>query len=177
MSTVRPPVPFISFCRSQPAAARDSGAVPVVTAVFMLALLLLTAAPNASAQRQVGAFGAGGQAGLPGGATVKLYRDDSVAYDILFNTDLDDRFVLFAHRLWEEPIPQSPLWIYAGPGLVVGAENLSAEPVSVLGVSGLAGLNFYAERFEVFLQVMPRLQVHPSVRPRLGGSVGLRYYL
>jgi hypothetical protein len=151
-------------------------------AALLLAGAFLVAAgsaavPAAHAQRQIGAFGAGGQAGLPGGATLKLYRDDIVAYDLLLNTDLDDRFVVFVHRVWERPIPDSPLWIYAGPGIVAGAEDLTDTPDAVLGASALGGLNFYADRFEVFLQLMPRLQVRPDLAPRIGGSVGLRYYL
>lgn len=145
---------------------------------LLMVLLLWTVLPDpVMAQRQVGAFGAGAQAGLPGGISLKLYRSGSIAYDVLANTDLDDRFVVYTHRLWERPIPDSPLWWYAGPGILAGGEQLADTPVPVLGVSALGGLNFYRERFEVFLQILPRLQVRPDVTPRFGGSVGLRYYL
>ena len=145
---------------------------------LLAVLLLWSACPgDLMAQRQVGAFGAGAQAGLPGGLSLKLYRSGSIAYDVLVNTDLDDRFVVYTHRLWERPIPNSPLWWYAGPGLLAGGERLADTPVAVVGASALGGLNFYRERFEVFLQILPRLQVRPDVQPRFGGSVGLRYYL
>jgi hypothetical protein len=145
----------------------------------LLAVLLLWSsfAGDLMAQRQVGAFGAGAQAGLPGGLSLKLYRSGSIAYDVLANTDLDDRFVVYTHRLWERPIPNSPLWWYVGPGILAGGERLADTPVAVVGASALGGLNFYRERFEVFLQILPRLQVRPDVQPRFGGSVGLRYYL
>ncbi|PEN13913.1 RNA polymerase subunit sigma-54 [Longibacter salinarum] len=142
----------------------------------VLVLLLIAWPTDAIAQRQIGALGVGGQAGLPGGASVKLYREDSIAYDLLVSTDLDDRAVLYLHRVWEQPIPESPLWIYFGPGLIGGAEQLTTEPAPILGVSSIGGLNFYAEHFEVFLQIIPRFQVQPDVKPRIGGSVGLRYY-
>lgn len=143
----------------------------------MIFLLWLCVPGTSMAQRQVGAFGAGAQAGLPGGFSLKLYRRGSVAYDVLGNTDLDDRLVVYTHRVWERPIPNSPLWWYAGPGLLAGAQRLSDVPIGVIGASSIAGFNFYAERFEVFVQVLPRLQVRPEIEPRLGGSVGLRYYL
>ena len=142
-----------------------------------LCVLLGVMVSDALAQRQVGAFGAGAQAGLPGGASLKLYRSNFVAYGILINTDLDDCALVYTHRLWERPIPDSPLWIYLGPGLVAGGERLQEDPEVVLGVSTLAGLNFYTDRFEVFLEVTPRLRITPTVTPRLGGSVGLRYYV
>ena len=145
---------------------------------FLVILLLCLLCPTeVAAQRQVGAVGTGAQAGLPGGLSLKLYRSGSIAYDVLANTDLDDRFVVYTHRLWERPLPNSPLWWYAGPGLLAGGERLADTPVPVLGASALGGLNFYRERFEVFLQILPRLQVRPEVTPRIGGSVGLRYYL
>lgn len=143
----------------------------------VLCVLLGVMVSDAHAQRQVGAFGAGAQAGLPGGASLKLYRSNFVVYGILLNTDLDDRILVYTHRLWERPIPDSPLWIYVGPGLVTGGERLQTDPEVVSGASTLAGLNFYTGRFEVFLEVMPRLRVTPEVTPRLGGSVGLRYYI
>lgn len=145
---------------------------------ILAVLCLCSFAPSTlMAQRQVGAVGAGAQAGLPGGLSLKLYRSGSIAYDILANTDLDDRFVVYTHRLWERPIPNSPLWWYAGPGILAGGERLADTPMPVLGASALGGLNFYRERFEVFLQILPRLQIRPEVTPRFGGSVGLRYYL
>lgn len=117
------------------------------------------------------------QAGRPGGAAVKVYRPGVIAYDAVIITDTDDFITGYLHRLWERPLPDSPLHFYVGPGLLVGAEGLPQTPRLRLGLSAEAGLNFYAERFEIFLHVTPTLRFFPNSRAYLDGSVGLRYYL
>lgn len=149
--------------------------VAMIVAILGLAVALLPS--DAAGQRQVGAFGIGARVGLPGGAAVKFYRPDDVAYDVAVTTDFHERGLLYVHRVWERPIPDSPLWYFVGPGLVGGVQTPVRTPEAVAGASVTAGLNFYAERFEVFLQATPRVRVLPSVDPRIGGSVGLRYYL
>lgn len=143
----------------------------------LLGLLLALLPPNATAQRQVGAFGVGARVGLPGGAALKVYRPDDVAYDVAFTTDFRERGLLYVHRVWERPVPDSPLWYFIGPGILGGVQTPVRTAEAVAGASLTAGLNFYAERFEIFLQATPRLRLLPAVDPRLGGSVGLRYYL
>lgn len=122
-------------------------------------------------------MGLGVQAGRPGGATVKLYRPGPIAYDGVITTDADDVVTAYVHRLWERPLPDSPLHLYLGPGLTVGTERLGQSPRLHGGTSAEVGLNFYAERFEVFLHVTPTLQFFPNTEARLDGSVGLRYYV
>jgi hypothetical protein len=129
-----------------------------------------------SAQRQSGATGAGFQVGRPGGLAFKLYRADMIAYDGVISSDGDDYIVGHYHRLWERPLPNSPLHLYLGPGLLVGPEDLGSSPELRLGLSAEAGLNFYAERFEVFLHVTPTLRFLPNTDVALDGNVGLRYY-
>lgn len=132
---------------------------------------------TAAAQRAPGAVNVGLQVGDPGGVTAKLYRSRHRAYTGLFTTD-GDGFTLYGHRLLERPLPDSQLHVYAGPGLVVGTRTLNEKtPTPNLGLSGQVGLNFYAKRFEVFLELTPVLRVVPSVTPEIGGSVGLRYRL
>ena len=152
----------------------------VLLSPSLIALVLFTGIlfpSSATAQRQPGATGVGLQIGRPGGLTLKLYRPDSVAYDGVLSTDGDDFIVGHFHRLWERALPKSPLHFFAGPGLVVGTEQLSQSPRLRLGLSTEAGLNFYAERFEVFLHVTPTLRFLPDTMVRLDGNVGLRYYL
>jgi hypothetical protein len=131
----------------------------------------------AVAQRAPGAVNVGLQVGDPGGVTAKLYRSRHRAYTALFTTD-GDGFTLFGHRLHERPLPDSLLHLYAGPGLVVGTRTLAEKtPTPNLGLSVQVGLNFYAQRFEVFLELTPVLRVLPTFDPDIGGSVGLRYRL
>ena len=144
--------------------------------VLVLALLIATASP-AVAQRQTGALGAGFQVGRPGGLALKWYRSSPVAYDGIVSTDGDDFVVGHVHRLWERPLPDSPLHLFAGPGVVVGPSRLAQSPRLRLGLSGEVGLNFYAERFEVFLHVTPVLRFLPSTQASIDANAGLRYYL
>lgn len=135
-----------------------------------------TVAPTL-AQRQPDALGAGFQVGRPGGFAVKWYRPKPIAYDGIISSDGDDFIVGHFHRLWERPIPDSPLHLFVGPGVMIGPSRLSQSPRVRLGLSGEAGLNFYAERFEVFLHVTPALRFLPNTHVRIDGNVGLRYYL
>jgi hypothetical protein len=138
--------------------------------------LVLWAGP-VLAQRAPGSAGVGLKVGRPGGFTAKLYRPAPIAYDVSVATDGDDYVSLYLHRLWERPLPQSPLHLYIGPGLLLGTTDLPTTPAPALGLSAKSGLNFYADRFEVFLHAQPTLTVTPDVDPALGWSVGLRYYL
>lgn len=156
------------------------GRVEHIRLHFLLGLIFFTGLllPTSSvAQRQSGAVGVGGQVGYPGGLALKLYRPDPIVYDGVLSTDGEDFVVGHFHRLREQPLPDSPLHLYVGPGVVLGLDHLAQSPHLRLGVSAEAGLNFYAERFEVFLHVTPALRFLPDARVALDGNVGLRYYL
>jgi hypothetical protein len=129
------------------------------------------------AQRDPGSTTLGVQVGQPGGVTVKVYRSSPIVYDAVVTGDGDDFLRLYLHRLWERPLPEPPMHVYYGPGLLVGGQRTSTTLRPELGLSSIIGLNFYAERFEVFLHASPVLQLHPALDPTLGGSVGLRYDL
>jgi len=137
---------------------------------------VLLLSPSAAAQRAPGTFNLGMQVGQPSGMTGKLYRSAPTAYAGLFTTDADESAALYLYRLRERPLPDSLMHLYVGPGLLFGAHALDTPtPNPDLGLSLQAGLNFYADRFEVFLHVTPILRFLPKIRPGLGGSVGLRY--
>lgn len=151
---------------------------PLCVVVLFAALTALIARTPVSAQRMPGTVNLGPQVGQPAGISGKWYRPDDTAYAGLVTTDGDDFVTMYVHRLQERPLPDSLLHLYAGPGLFIGGTALDEEtPRATLGVSIQAGLNFYAERFEVFLHVTPTVRFLPSPKPRLGGSVGLRYVL
>ncbi len=148
---------------------------------FVVGLALITVGGLLStpvlAQREPGSTTLGLQVGQPGGVTAKLYRTAPIAYDAVLTGDGDDFLRLYLHRLWERPLPESPMHVYYGPGGLIGAQRTAASLRPELGLSASLGLNFYAERFEVFLHASPILHIHPTLDPTLGGSVGLRYDL
>lgn len=155
---------------------RPTRSVCVVLFVLSLGGLLLGAS-RASAQRARGVFTLGPQVGQPAGVTGKLYRSAHTAYEGLVTTDGDDVLSVYFHRLQERPLPDSLLHLYAGPGLFVEGTSLDDAPTVGLGTSAQVGLNFYAERFEVFLHATPVARILPDVELSVGGSVGLRYLI
>lgn len=144
----------------------------IITAAAILAL-----AGTAAAQNPAGRVGVGGQLGEPSGITVKLYQRSGFAYEILAAWDLGDFFFLNAHALYERAIPDSPLRYYVGPGILAGVREGNADESDfVVGISGEVGVNFFVERYEVFLHLTPRLGVIPDTQGDVGGGIGLRYY-
>jgi len=109
--------------------------------------------------------------------TLKLYQNPGFAYDFLAAWDFDRHFYLNVHGLYERPIPDSPLRYFIGPGGYIGIRSHPRRDNDVtLGVSAAFGVNFFVERFEVYLQVTPRLDLTPATQGDFGGGVGLRYY-
>lgn len=148
--------------------------------LFVVGLILVAECwlPNSAvAQREPGSTTLGLQIGQPGGVTAKLYRDAPVAYDAVLTGDGDDFMRLYLHRLWERPLPDPPMHVYYGPGVLVGGRRETASVRPELGPTATLGLNFFAERFEVFIQTTPTLRLHPVRDLTVGGSVGLRYDL
>jgi hypothetical protein len=148
-------------------------------ALACLTCLMIVLAPGdarAQTSQPPGNVGIGGQIGSPSGITVKWYDGPGRAYDLLGAWDLNDFFFLNLHMLFERPLTDSPLNLFYGPGAYIGVQERRRENEVVVGISGNFGLNFFTERFEVFLQLTPRLNVVPDTHGRLGGGVGLRYY-
>ena len=145
--------------------------------LLLLAGLGAAELPSAHAQRSPGRVGIGAQVGQPSGLTAKIYRHEQLAYDLALGWNLRDFFFADLHRIHERPLPNSPLHLLFGPGLFAGVDQAPAENEATLGISGALGLNFFNERFEVFLQATPRMRLYPQTRGRLSGSVGVRYFL
>lgn len=148
--------------------------------VGVFALLLLAALgrpPQSLAQSE--RLGIGGLTGSPSGVTLKLYLRSDRAIDAVGSWSVgraNGTTRLYFHSLRERPIRGSPLNFFRGPGLILGTNRQGEDSRFVMGISGLFGLNFFVERFEVFLHAMPRLEMNPAVKGYVGGSVGLRYY-
>lgn len=151
--------------------------------VFALLVLTLSLPESAEAQAGAGSWGIGAHLGDPNGLTLKTYTASPVrrggasfnAYDLLFGWDFDDFFFANVHALHEARLGDSPLNYYLGPGLFLGFYDRGDDEV-VFGISGQFGINYYVERFEIFLQVTPRLQLVESTDGDFGGGIGARYY-
>jgi hypothetical protein len=129
------------------------------------------------AQRAPGSIGVGTQAGQPGGFTVKTYGRAPWAGVFSLGTNFRDQTVAHVHLLRERDLPESALWVFWGPSLFLGLRSLDTRSRVVAGAGARVGLNFYTERIEVYLHASPRAEGLPAPDIRIGGSVGLRYYL
>ena len=119
--------------------------------------------------------------GKTAGATIKLYIRStagpppgenltSVGLDLSIN---DQEYLWTAHAVIHRPISGSPLNLFLGPGAAFGSRNDEL----FFGPSSALGIFFDKHRFEVFMQVTPRIVVSPYLRGEFGSAVGLRYYL
>jgi hypothetical protein len=156
-----------------------SGRRLAVAGVSILLLWLSAALPPcAQAQHPPGTVGIGLHVGRPGGVLAKWHRPGNRAYVASFTTDLDDRALLRLFRVRERLLTDgSPLHRFWGPGVELGMLPHNGERAPAAGVGLVAGINFYAERFEVVVRTMPYVRLLPKRDLRLGGSVGLRYSL
>ena len=149
--------------------------LPVITAF----VLLLMVPDKAQAQDPDMRVGVGGQIGDPSGISFKFYEEPNLSYDILLAIDLTDDFIfLNIHRTWEEELEQAIRFFY-GPGLLLGVDSDDEPPQQnqmLTGVSFTGGLVYFIERFEIFVNITPRLTVLPATRGNIGGGGGLRYY-
>jgi len=131
-------------------------------------------------------LGIGVQVGDPSGISVKVYRRQAVrrgilggtdAYSVLAAWNLNRFFYVATHALRENGLEDSPLNYYIGPGLIAGFREFGADDTDlVLGISAEGGINFFTERFEVFLGLTPWFRIIPNQGLYLGGGVGLRFY-
>lgn len=150
--------------------------IGAVLAAGVIGLGGLTHAVQAQNPRRPGDVGVGGQVGDPSGVTLRLYGHARFVYDVLGAWDLDRFFFLNVHGLIEHPFESSDLNVFYGPGLLLGVEEHRRDEEVVLGISANVGVNYYVERFEVYVQLTPRIHLVPDTRGNVGGGIGLRYY-
>lgn len=153
----------------------------IIFAVVFVTGLCAASLP-ASAQRTSGGVGLGGQLGEPSGVTLKFYDAQGPSYDFLAAWDLDDRFFLNGHALFENNIQANidpDLHWFIGPGGFIGVFD-APEPVeddALIGISGTVGLNLvFNRRVELYGRLTPRLEVIPETEGGVGGGLGVRYY-
>jgi hypothetical protein len=154
----------------------------VINKIFMTGLFSALLFTVSHAQR-VGNVGLGAQFGRPSGITLKIHSGGAMAVDIFAAWDLDDFFFINVHGLWETPIGSSPVNVFYGPGAFIGvSDHYRDRPFRrrydevLAGISGTIGINYYIQRFEIFLQLTPRLALIERTEGDFGGGIGFRFY-
>ena len=153
-------------------------------ATLFIGAVLLFAPPMQSVQAQPNAqrFGLGGTVGSTPGVTFKLYLEpdsarttvaENYAIDVSISW-LDNAVYLWSvHALTNRSLADSPLKLFLGPGAVFGSDHARL----FFGLSSSLGVYFEKHRFEVFMQITPRILFAPDLKGEFGSAVGLRYYL
>lgn len=154
--------------------------------VFFLIFNLLFVNPL-SAQKTGGNIGVGFQVGDPTGLNLHIRSTKPMRLDILFAWDFDDDdrdfFFVNVHGLWFKPLSSSPAFnFYYGPGAFIGIRdndghgNNDNDDDAVFGVSGNFGINYEFDRFDIFLQLTPRLELISETDFDIGGGLGMRFF-
>lgn len=154
--------------------------------VSLAAIVIGTLSLSLPARAQVGAgaWGIGGQLGDPDGVTLKFYTAAPVqrggatfnAYELLFGWNFDDYFFASAHAIHERRLADTPLNFFLGPGLFLVYRERGRDDQVHFGISGTFGLNYFLDRFEIYLQLTPRLTLVDATDGDIGGGIGLRYF-
>lgn len=149
--------------------------------LLMLLFVFSKTGPQAYAQAREAdeqkAHGLGVLAGPTSGTTFKWIRTDPsrlpniASVDLNLSFNLEGYLLVTSHFLRETPLPESAMILYLGPGLAFGTEK--GDPF--WGFSTNIGGYFVLSRYEIFLQLMPRLTLLPEREGGFGASVGLRY--
>jgi hypothetical protein len=144
--------------------------------------LCLLSASAALAQRPSG-VGIGVQIGSPSGLSVNLPTGGRATIDLLAAWDLDDFFFLNGHALFQQQLGSEPrLGVFYGPGAFIGVRDRGRDrrwyfdDQIYLGASGTIGLNYFIDRFEIYLGATLRLQLIDRTSGSIGGGLGVRYY-
>jgi hypothetical protein len=149
---------------------------------FLLILLFLFSVLPAAAQESDRSVGFGGIVGRNNGISLKMYLEGESlfgnvsgkkSFDVSMSWNFDDFFYWSGHLQTERAIPDSPLNFFIGPGFTFGLDKKEL----FWGPSVNLGVFFNRERFEIFLQLTPRIFLIPDTVGELGSAVGLRYFI
>lgn len=148
-----------------------------ISAVMAIAMLLVTA-PAAIAG---GAFGLGVMVGEPTGLSAKLWADRGAAFDFGLarstaeNADLAFHADFVRHRRGVPGVQDGTLPFYYGLGVRLRTRDGVDDD---LGVRLPLGLDFLMvdSSFDVFVEVVPVLDVSPGTDLDLNAAVGARYF-
>lgn len=141
-------------------------------------LIYLLPGQSLVAQRAPGDVGIGVHIGQPTGLTLKIYKP-TTSIDFLAAWDLNDFFFLNIHAIYDTPLNNDhTIHFFYGPGGYIGIRDRRGDlPDDVeVGVSGNFGVDFFIRKFEIFLQLTPRLALLERTDFNIGGGVGFRMY-
>ncbi|MCX6160669.1 MAG: DUF3996 domain-containing protein [Ignavibacteriae bacterium] len=140
-------------------------------------LILLTVSLSANAQ---GKFGIGIMLGEPSGLSGKIFISKKSAIDAGIGISFaDDYQALQIHTDYLQHIAMSSynLPLYYGIGAKLKFAN-DDHPETRFGIRLPVGISWMPDNVPVdlFLEIVPLLDISPSARFKLNGSIGARFY-
>ncbi len=143
--------------------------------IIVTLLTILTGTSNAQPTR----FGLGLILGEPTGLSGKYWISPRTAIDGAFAWSIDKKSGVHLHSdyLWHDyriiSVIKGKLPIYYG----VGARMVFATD-NIFGVRGVAGFNYIFDGtpLDIFLEIVPILDIAPKVGFDFNGAIGIRYY-
>jgi hypothetical protein len=145
------------------------------TLLTLLILLSITAAANAQ-----GKLGLGIMLGEPSGISGKLFLSKSTAIDGGIGISFADDYQspqIHADYLQHISLSSANLPLYYGIGAKLKFGNTD-NPETRVGIRIPVGISWMPALvpLDIFLEVVPLLDLSPSARFKLNGAIGIRYY-
>lgn len=150
----------------------------LVQKVFALMLILFLTVYVLKAQRTEGDIGVGFQFGDPNGVSVKFYNHPA-SVDLLVAWKKNNYTMINGNIVFDMHINhQNNFHFIYGPGvfLLLNSDNSEFGSDADVGISGLIGLDYLIDNFEIFIQAIPRINLSESSDIDVGGGLGIRYY-
>lgn len=146
--------------------------------ILLTLVCLLAAGLTPAAAQNSGAIGAGVIIGNPNGLTGKFWLSEGQALDL--GLGFSDNVSIYGDYLWHSwsvfPQPaEGKLPGYLGLGVQIGD---SSRHDTGLGLRAVAGIAYWLPRnpVEIFLEVVPVLQLSEDSGLHLNAGLGVRYY-
>jgi hypothetical protein len=147
--------------------------------MVLVFLLLLPSAHAQSGDRSSVQLGIGILAGPTSGLSMKALMDPprqavpGRAADLVVSFNGRGFLHLSGHSLTERNVPDTPMRLFLGPGIVTELNDRSLR----WGVSTTIGGYFEQGPYDILVALMPRLFLMPQRNGVFGAAVGLRYRL
>jgi len=145
----------------------------------LIFILLFFIVGNVSFANTPGNFGLGLILGEPTGLSLKVWQSDYIAYDAALawsfgkkgNVHIHIDYLLHNYRIIRTANSYTP--IYYGIG-----GRIQTQDETALGVRIPLGINFRSRRIpiDIFLEIVPTLNIIPKTEFDLEGGIGARYY-